>query len=300
MLGPEYNKLKKLVDEHILDFIPEIDNKTATLYDSMKYSLTAGGKRIRPVLMLSFYKIASKSEDFSFALPFAEAIEFIQTYSLIHDDLPAMDNDDYRRGILTNHKVFGENIAILTGDALLSAAYEVMLKDCLLYINEAGKLKNKVKASFEISKGTGVRGMVQGQVADVENEGKPCSTDLLEFIHSNKTAAFIKSSVLAGCYLGGADKQFLEDANIYGECLGHAFQIVDDIMDVISTKEERGKDVGGDAEAGKTTYPSLYGLKESKIKAMDLLNRAENAIDKYSEISEVPMTLIKYLKEQIS
>ena len=300
MLGPEYNKLKKLVDEHILDFIPEIDNKTVTLYDSMKYSLTAGGKRIRPILLLSFYKIASKSDDYSFALPFAEAIEFIQTYSLIHDDLPAMDNDDYRRGMLTNHKVYGENIAILAGDALLSSAYEVMLKDCLLYISEAEKLKNKVKAAFEISKGTGVRGMVQGQVADVENEGKPCSTDLLEFIHSNKTAAFIKSAVLSGCYLGGASKELIEDATVFGESLGHAFQIVDDIMDVISTKEERGKDVGGDEEAGKATYPAIYGLEESKQKAIDLLNKAENAISDYTNLSEVPMAIINYLKEQIA
>ena len=300
MLGPEYNKLKKLVDEHILDFIPEIDNKTVTLYDSMKYSLTAGGKRIRPILLLSFYKIASKSDDYSFALPFAEAIEFIQTYSLIHDDLPAMDNDDYRRGMLTNHKVYGENIAILAGDALLSSAYEVMLKDCLLYISEAEKLKNKVKAAFEICKGTGVRGMVQGQVADVENEGKPCSTDLLEFIHSNKTAAFIKSAVLSGCYLGGASKELIEDATVFGESLGHAFQIVDDIMDVISTKEERGKDVGGDEEAGKATYPAIYGLEESKQKAIDLLNKAENAISDYTNLSEVPMAIINYLKEQIA
>ena len=299
MLGPEYNKLKKLVDDHILDFIPEIDNKTATLYEAMKYSLTAGGKRIRPVLMLAFYKIASNSADYNFALPYAEAIEFIQTYSLIHDDLPAMDNDDYRRGMLTNHKVFGENIAILAGDALLSSAYEVMLKDSLIYINDIDKLKCKVKASFEISKGTGVRGMVQGQVADVENEGKPCSTDLLEFIHSNKTAAFIKSSVLSGCYLGGASKQLVEDATVFGECLGHAFQIVDDIMDVISTKEERGKEVGGDAEAGKATYPSLYGLEESKNKAIELLKKAEKAISNYNSISEVPMAILNYLKEQI-
>lgn len=299
MLGQEYNKLKKLVDEHILDFIPDIDNKTVTLYDAMKYSLTAGGKRIRPVLMLAFYRIASKSSDYNFALPFAEAIEFIQTYSLIHDDLPAMDNDDYRRGMLTNHKVFGENIAILAGDALLSSAYEVMLKDSLLYINESDKLKRKVKASFEISKGTGVRGMVQGQVADVENEGKACSTDLLEFIHSNKTAAFIKSSVLAGCYLGGASKELLENANIYGECLGHAFQIVDDIMDVISTKEERGKAVGGDAEAGKATYPALYGLDESKEMALRLLSKAEKAVIDYEDLSEIPVNVLNYLKEQI-
>ena len=301
MLGPEYRKLKTLVDDHILDYIPEIDNKSVTIYDAMKYSLTAGGKRLRPILLLAFYELSCKDKpDYSFALPFAEAVEFIQTYSLIHDDLPALDNDDYRRGQLTNHKVFGEDIAILAGDALLSAAYEVMLKDSLLYINENDKLKKKVKASFEISKGTGVRGMVQGQVADVENEGKACSVELLDFIHSNKTAAFIKSSILAGCYLGGASKELIEDATVYGESLGHAFQIVDDIMDVISTKEERGKNVGGDALLEKSTYPAIYGLEESKKRAMELLNKAEAAIEDYKDKAIIQLDIIYYLKEQIA
>ncbi len=299
MLSNEYNQLKKLIDDHILDFIPEIDSKSKTLYDSMKYSLTAGGKRIRPVLLLAFYQIASNSKDYSFALPFAEAIEFIQTYSLIHDDLPALDNDDYRRGLLTNHKVFGEDIAILTGDALLSSAYEVILKDTLSYVNDPENLPKKVLASFEISKGTGVRGMVQGQIADVENEGKTYSIDLLNFIHSNKTAAFIKSAVLAGAYLGGASNELIEDATVYGEALGHAFQIVDDIMDVISTKEERGKNVGGDANLGKSTYPALFGLEESKKQANELLDKSLITVSKYKSITNVPIDIADYLKEQI-
>lgn len=299
MLCKEFNELKKLVDEHILDYIPDIDPKSNILYDAMKYSLTAGGKRIRSVLMLAFYKLASEEGNLSFALPYAEAIEFIQTYSLIHDDLPAMDNDDYRRGMLTNHKVFGEDIAILAGDGLLSAAYEVMLKDSLLYISEPNELKKKVKAAFEISKGTGVRGMVQGQIADVENEGKPCSQEMLSFIDTNKTASFIKSSILAGCYLGGADKALLESAEVYGEALGHAFQIVDDIMDVISTKEERGKDVNKDAKLEKSTYPAIYGLEESKDIAKDLLIKALLALDNYPE-AIIQKNIAEYLMEQIS
>ena len=299
MLCKEFNELKKLVDEHILDYIPDIDPKSNILYDAMKYSLTAGGKRIRSVLMLSFYKLANPDGPISFALPYAEAIEFIQTYSLIHDDLPAMDNDDYRRGMLTNHKVFGEDIAILAGDGLLSSAYEVMLKDSLLYISEANELKKKVKAAFEISKGTGVRGMIQGQIADVENEGKPCSNEMLSFIDTNKTASFIKSSILAGCYLGGADKGLLEAAEIYGEALGHAFQVVDDIMDVISTKEERGKDVGKDQMLEKSTYPAIYGLEESKVIAKELLEKALNAIAIYDD-AIIQKSIANYLLEQIS
>ncbi len=300
MLSPEFDRYKKTVDEHILDFIPEIDPKSTVLYDSMKYSLKAGGKRIRSVLMLCFYNIAAQGNaDIGFALPFAEAIEFIQTYSLIHDDLPALDNDDYRRGMPTNHKVYGENIAILAGDALLSSAYEIMCKDMLLYIDRPELLKKKVKAAAALSRGIGVRGMVQGQVADVENEGKLCSAEMLDFIDVNKTAAFIKSSVLCGCYLGGAINTLLEDADIYGECVGHAFQIVDDIMDVAGTKEARGKDVGGDEEKGKITYPAVYGMEKSKEIASALLYRAKNAIDKYDH-AEIAIDIIKYLEGQIS
>ncbi len=299
MFGEAYKSLKEIVDDHILDFIPDVDPKSSILYDAMKYSLIAGGKRIRPVLLLAFFQIASKhSMELSFAIPFAEAVEYIQTYSLIHDDLPAMDNDDYRRGMLTNHKVFGEDIAILAGDALLSSAHEIMYKDMLLYIDNNDYLKRKVKAASTIAKGTGVRGMVQGQIADVENEGKPCSAEMLDFIDSNKTAAFIEASVMAGCYLGGASSELKEDARCYGEYLGHAFQVVDDIMDVISTKEERGKDVGGDAELGKSTYPAVYGLEESKAIAFELLSKARKVINKY-ENNEVPISIINYLEGQI-
>lgn len=300
ILGAEFKKYKKLVDEHILDFIPKIDPKSAVLYDAMKYSLTAGGKRIRPVLMLCFYNIATQGkDDLSFALPFAEAIEFIHTYSLIHDDLPAMDNDDYRRGMLTNHKVYGENIAILAGDALLSSAYEAMCKDMLLYIDKPELLNRRVKAIAALSKGVGVRGMIQGQVADVENEGKACSPEMLDFIDVNKTAAFIKSSVLCGCYLGGAIHTLLDDANIYGECIGHAFQIIDDIMDVVSTKAERGKEVGKDAECGKITYPAVHGIERSSKMASELLGKARHIIDKYDN-AEIAIDIISFLEGQLA
>ncbi|MBQ2095963.1 MAG: polyprenyl synthetase family protein, partial [Firmicutes bacterium] len=172
---PEFDRLRSLVNDHILDYMPVIDQKCSTLYESMRYSLTAGGKRIRPVLMLAAGLLCKEREEF--LLPFACAAEYIHTYSLIHDDLPAMDNDEYRRGMLTNPKVFGEDIAILAGDGLLSAAYEIITKHMLLYLDDPEKLKKMTRASFELSKGTGVRGMVAGQVADVENEGKACSEE---------------------------------------------------------------------------------------------------------------------------
>ena len=297
MNSPEFNRLRNLVNDHILDLMPVIDQKCSTLYESMRYSLTAGGKRIRPVLMMAAALMCKEKEEF--VLPFACAAEYIQTYSLIHDDLPAMDNDDYRRGMLTNHKVYGEDIAILAGDGLLSAAYEVMTKHMLLFLDDPERLKRLAKAAFEISKGTGVRGMVAGQVADVENEGKACSEDMLTFIHANKTAAFIKSVTLAGGYLGGADEQLQGDLRIYGEHLGLAFQIVDDILDVIGDEKSLGKKTHVDAELNKATYPSLYGLETSIDLAMGHLAKARDAMEKYYDEAEVFNCVIDFLESEI-
>ncbi len=284
-VNTEFARLKALVEEHLLDYLPDIDPKSNTLYEAMKYSLTAGGKRLRPVLLLAACEFCGQKADF--ALPFACAIEYIQTYSLIHDDLPAMDDDDFRRGIPTNHKVFGEGIAVLAGDGLLSAAYETMTKDMLLYLDNDELLKRKVRAIFEISKGTGCRGMVAGQIADLEAEGNPCSREMLDFIHLNKTAAFIISSVMSGAYLGGADAVKLDDLRSYGEALGFAFQVCDDILDVIGDAKELGKSTGADAEQNKSTYPSIYGLEASFRKAEELIAKARGAVEKYYDEAEV-------------
>ena len=297
MNSPEFNRLRDLINDHILDFMPVIDQKVTTLYDSMRYSLTAGGKRIRPVLMIAAGLLCKEKEEF--LLPFACAAEYIQTYSLIHDDLPAMDNDDYRRGMLTNHKVYGEDIAILAGDGLLSAAYEVMTKHMLLYLDDVDRLKRLTRAAFVISKGTGVRGMVAGQVADVENEGKACSEEMLTFIHANKTAAFIKSATLAGGYLGGADEQTQSDLLVYGEHLGLAFQIVDDILDVIGDEKALGKKVHVDAQLNKATFPALYGLEPSIELAMGHLAKARDAMEKYYDEAEVFNDIIDFLESEI-
>lgn len=296
-MNAEFKRYKDIVEDNIIGCLPEIDHKSEILYDSMKYSLTSGGKRIRSVLLLAAAELCGAS--FTEAIPYACAVEYIQTYSLIHDDHPCMDNDDYRRGKLTNHKVFGDGMAMLAGDGLLSSAYEVMTKDMLLYLDDPEKLNRRVRAIYELSKGTGVRGMVAGQVADLESEHKDVSPDMLAFIHMNKTAAFIKSSVMAGAYIGGADSDALRRFSVYGESLGLAFQIIDDIQDVIGTKESRGKDVGGDAEAEKATYPSLFGIEKSKEYAQELLDKARNAIDFFKGKAESLFFVIDYLEQQI-
>lgn len=293
-----YNKFRDLVNEHLFDFMPDIDPKVKTLYESMKYSLTAGGKRIRPVLLLAAYDMCDKP--INEALPFACAVEYIHTYSLIHDDLPAMDNDDYRRGKLTNHKVYGEDIAILAGDGLLSAAYEIMTKNMLLFLDDQEKLNCRTRAAFTISKGTGVRGMVAGQVADIEAEDKPANSEIVNFIHMNKTGAFIKACVKAGGYLGGADKKLMANLETYGENLGLAFQVVDDILDVISNKDDLGHTVGKDAEQNKCTYPAVFGLEESKKMAINFIENARDAISGYYDNAEVLGYVLDLLINEIN
>lgn len=293
-----YNKFRKYVNDHILDFMPDIDPKSKTLYEAMKYSLLAGGKRIRPILFLAAYDLCEKP--LNQALPFACAIEYIHTYSLIHDDLPAMDNDDFRRGNPTNHKVFGEGVAVLAGDGLLSAAYESMLKYMLLFLDNPEHLKCFTKAMYCISKGTGVRGMVAGQLADLEAEDSVPTEAIVSFIHYNKTAAFIRACVKAGGFLGAADNVLLHDLEIYGENLGLAFQIVDDILDVVSTEDELGHTIGKDAEEGKCTYPSLFGIEKSKQIAREHINTAREAISKYYDNAEVLEYILEMLEDKIN
>ena len=297
-MNSEFDRYKKIIENHLLDFLPEIDHKSITVYEAMKYSLAAGGKRLRPVLLLAACEFAGG--DVKNALPYASAIEYIHTYSLIHDDLPAMDNDDLRRGIPTNHKVYGEAMAILAGDGLLSTAFEIMNKDMLLSFDNESMLKRKVKAAYELSKYSGCRGMVAGQVADIEAENKQCSKELLDYIHINKTAAIIIGSVRAGAHLGGADNEMLEALTSYAENLGLAFQIADDILDVIGDEKELGKKTGMDAENNKSTYPALYGLEASRERLNYLTEKAISAISKYGEKSEFFVDLVKQLAVRIS
>ncbi len=294
MENREYADYKKIVEDHLLDFLPEIDHKSITVYEAMKYSLTAGGKRLRPVLLLAACDFAGG--DIKAALPYACAIEYIHTYSLIHDDLPAMDNDDYRRGVLTNHKVYGDAIAILAGDGLLSSAFEAMTKDMLLYFDDAGKLKKRVRAAFELAKGSGCRGMLAGQVADIEAENKQCSKEMLDYIHINKTAALIIASIKAGAYIGQASSEMLENLTEYAENLGLAFQIVDDILDVVGDEKAMGKKVNVDSENNKSTYPALYGLEASKERVKELTSRAIEVLAPYYDNAEFFVKLAEDLE----
>ncbi len=295
-MNDKYLEYKELLEKHLLDFLPDIDHKSITLYESMKYSLTAGGKRLRPVLLLASCDFAGGSV--TDALPYACAMEYIQTYSLIHDDLPAMDNDDLRRGVPTNHKVFGDAIAILAGDGLLNTAFECMNKDMLMYFDEPEKLKNRVKASYEIAKGAGCRGMVAGQVADIEAEGKQCSKEMLEYMFINKTSALIVASVRAGLMLGGADDRMLDDLTKYAECIGLAFQIEDDLLDVLGDAKELGKKTGMDAERAKSTYPGLYGIEKSHERLSELYEAAANYIAPYYDNAEFFAAIIEILKNR--
>lgn len=291
-----YESYKEMINDHLLDYMPSVDQKSNSLYESMKYSLIAGGKRLRPVLLLAACEFAGGSA--TEALPYAVAMEYIQTYSLIHDDLPSMDNDDLRRGLPTNHKVFGDGIATLAGDGLLTSAFEVMAKDMYLFFDDLPKIKRRINATYAIAKGAGVRGMVAGQVSDMETETKQCSNEMLEYIHLNKTGALIVSAVRAGLYLGGADDAMMKNMTAYAENLGLAYQIADDILDVDGSVDELGKKTGVDAVQNKITYVSLNGLEKSKERLEELTTAAVDAIAEYYDNAEFFRDLVLNLSKR--
>jgi geranylgeranyl diphosphate synthase type II len=245
------------------------------LHKAIQHSLFAGGKRIRPILSIaSFEAVGGRGERI---LPFACALEMIHTYSLIHDDLPAIDNDDYRRGKPTCHKIFGEAIAILAGDGLLTEAFRLMtsqpVKD---HSSSDGELI--LNLINEVAQAAGVLGMVGGQVADIESEGKSVDLPTVQYIHSHKTGAMILASVRVGAKLGGAKQEILQALTRYGESLGLAFQIVDDILNVEGKADLMGKKTGSDFSKGKATYPSVLGVEGSKKRAEELMRLAVDAL----------------------
>lgn len=289
-----YDEYKKIVEDHLLDFIPNVDSKSDTLYEAMKYSLMAGGKRLRPILLLSACEFAGK--DSSFALPFACAIEYIHTYSLIHDDLPVMDNDDLRRNLPTNHIVYGDGMAILAGDGLLNTAFEVMYKNMFLSFDNPEDLKRRINAGYVIAKGSGITGMIAGQSADIESESKECSDDMLTYIHLNKTSALIKAAIQAGLYLGGADDEMMNNMMRYADNLGLAFQIADDILDVKGSQEKMGKNTGEDVKNNKVTYVSMHGLDAAEEKLHKLTENAVSSISSYYDNAEFFRKLVLMLE----
>jgi len=246
-----------------------------SLHKAIRYSLFAGGKRIRPILsMATFESVGGKGDCI---LPFACALEMIHTYSLIHDDLPALDNDDYRRGKPTCHKVFGEALGILAGDALLTEAFKLMTNRVVQEFSlRDGRLALDV--IHEVAQAAGVLGMVGGQVVDIESEGKGVDLPTLQYIHTHKTGALILVSVRVGATLGGANEETLRAFTRFGERIGLAFQIADDILNVEGKAALLGKKTGSDLSRGKATYPSLLGLEESKRRAKELVELAVDAI----------------------
>lgn len=282
------NEKIQFVDKNLKKYLPQELEYPSIIFQAMHYSVFAGGKRLRPIMLLSACQsMGGKIEK---AIPFACAIEMIHTYSLIHDDLPAMDNDDYRRGILTSHKKFGEDIAILAGDALLHHSFEVMANACCEY-NEL----NCVKAMQAIAHGAGVYGMLSGQVVDVISEGKKIEKETLDFIHKNKTAAMIEGALKAGAILADATEKQVEQFRLAGEKIGIAFQIQDDILDVTSTLEELGKPIHSDEKNEKTTYVTLFGIEKSKQIVEQLSSEAIAILESLLPPNDFLIDLTKYL-----
>ena len=275
-----------IVDEYLGQIIEVKENPQKIIYQAVNYSLLSGGKRLRPVLFLGAYELFR--DDLKKALPFACAMEMIHTYSLIHDDLPAMDNDDYRRGKLSNHKKFGEARAILAGDALLNKAFETGLDAAINF-----KGMNAIKALKLIADSSGTEGMIGGQVIDIDGENKISSIEDLKYMYSLKTGAIIKSSVTAGATLAGATENEIKLLENYAEKVGIAFQIMDDILDVTSTQEKLGKLIGSDAANNKTTYLTFKSIDEAR---KDVEKYTEEAIKSLSLFGNRAIYLIELAK----
>lgn len=281
----EISNLTAEVNEYLDNYYKDRGSYNKIVYEASGYSVNIGGKRVRPLLMLLTYNIYSgKYKDI---IEMSAAIEMIHTYSLIHDDLPCMDNDDLRRGKPTNHKVFGENIAVLAGDALLNEAMIVMMNFSMKHGH------NALKASYEIARAAGAEGMIGGQIVDVISEGKKISKEELHYMHAKKTGALIKAAILSGAIMGNAPKEDLEKLDKYGEKLGMVFQIKDDILDVIGNTAKLGKKIHADEENNKTNYITVYGIEKCQEmcetmtkECIDILNSLNGNAESLIELTK--------------
>ncbi len=279
------------VDSFLDKYLIIKDSYSSKLIESMRYSLFAGGKRIRASLLISSYSLFSDNIDI--VIPFAAAVEMVHTYSLIHDDLPAMDDDDYRRGKLTNHKVYGEALAILSGDALVTKAFE-LINDRSISPSISDTARVDISTSLSVSSGD--KGMIAGQVADIlYGENSTPDKSLLKYIHMNKSTELIKASILIGARLANAYEEECRLLSSYGNSIGLAFQIQDDILDITSSKEVLGKTAGKDVVQSKLTYPSLFGLDESKRILDELLNKAKDDISFFGDRAKVLNGISDYI-----
>lgn len=288
VLKDKLQEYKNIVDENLLKFIP--DEAPKKLVKSMEYSLSAGGKRIRPILLLMVCDEYSIPRDIS--LPIAVSIEYIHTYSLIHDDLPAMDDDNYRRGKLTNHKVFGEAMAILAGDGLLTHAFSIVASIDSLDPNKKNKI---IKLLSDFS---GPTGMIKGQVLDMENEGKIVTEDKLIEIHNNKTGKLLLAPLLIASVLCDFTQKQLNGIKGYGKCLGLTFQITDDILDFCGNFEETGKPIGSDEQNNKATYVTIYGLNKARELALKYASQGSKYLEESQLVIPYLNKIINYLVDR--
>lgn len=287
----EYLEQKRRDVERFLESVMPAENfPPINLHRAMRYSLFAGGKRIRPILAMAACESAGGSS--AAILPCAAALELIHTYSLIHDDLPAMDNDDYRRGKPTNHKVFGEAVAILAGDALLTMAFDLISRTELM--NGLEPLA-QIRVVQEVATGAGEAGMVAGQVADIEAEGKDIDLAALEAMHRWKTGKLIRASVRVGAIVGGADHRSLEDLTRYAEDIGLAFQIADDVLNVVGSLEQLGKEAKTDVSRGKKTYPAFFGVEGARKLAEERVQSAIRHLQHFDTKAEALRNLARYV-----
>lgn len=268
-------RLREEIDKWLYEYMQDKGSYNKKVYEAMAYSLNAGGKRIRPLLFLLTYMLYK--EDYKNVIPMASAIEMIHTYSLIHDDLPCMDDDDLRRGKPTNHKVFGEAIAVLAGDGLLNESMNLMFKQCLL-----GD-KNTIEACNIVAESAGAEGMIGGQIVDILSENTKIPIDQLYYMHSKKTGSLIKASIVSGAIIAGAPKEDVKELEYYGQKLGLAFQIKDDILDVTGDTEVLGKKIKSDLENNKTNFITTYGLNKCIEMCNSITSECVEVLDKLNK-----------------
>ena len=278
------NIINQKLDEYLPISYPE------EIFESMRYSLLAGGKRLRPIMCLEACRIFGG--EIEKALPTACAFEMLHTQSLIHDDLPCMDNDDYRRGMLTNHKKFSESTAVLAGDALISYGQQLIIEKSEL------PAENILKILKEYSIAAGAYGIIAGQIVDIAMEGKPYDEKILKYIHTHKTADLFKAALKAGAYVANATEEQIKLLENFGQLLGFAFQICDDILDEVSTFQEMGKTLGKDKKVGKLTYTAIFGLEKSQCELNCLLDKAYDILVKQNIKSEIFNTIINQIREK--
>lgn len=287
------NEKREIIEESLKKQFPEPRGPAADVIKAMNYSLFAGGKRLRPILCIAGAEAVGGDE--KDVIPVACALELIHTYSLIHDDLPVMDNDDMRRGKPTSHKVFGEAIALLAGDGLLTEAFHLMTETVL---TERLDPRTLLHVMGMIATAAGYDGMVGGQVVDIQMEGKEVDPDIVEFIHRRKTGALINASVSAGAILGGGEENQVTAITSYGKNIGLAFQISDDILDIESDSRSLGKNVGGDACKGKITYPAVFGLSRSKEIREEMINMAIKSLEPFDHRADPLRHIARYIIER--